>query len=233
MASGGAVDGRGAVDVVVFDMDGVLLDSEQCWHEVRRDFSARHGGRWTEEDQRAVMGANSLQWSGHIRRRFAVPLDDQGVIDAVVGMLLERYDAELPLIAGAPEAVDRLAREFRLGLASSSPRRVIEWVLRATGLEGHFQAWVSSDEVERGKPCPDVYLLALERLGAAAERAAAIEDSGSGIRAAHAAGLAVVAIPNPTFPPVASDLDLADRVLDHVGGLTPALVREAGIRGRT
>ncbi len=215
---------------VVLDMDGVLIDSEQLWHEVRRDYAARFGGRWTADDQRAVMGANSLQWARHIRERFGVPLSPEDVIGGVVALLLERYAEHLPLLPGAVEAVRRLAEAFPLGLASSSPARVIEWVLGTTGLEGCFRAWVSSDEVARGKPAPDVYLLALQRLGAVDAPSVAVEDSGNGIEAAHRAGMGVIAVPNQAFPPGARALDLADVVVVSLAEVTPDLVRRAAAR---
>lgn len=218
------------VHAVVWDMDGVLIDSEQVWHEVRRDYAARFGGHWTEDDQRAVMGANSLQWARHIQERFGVPLGPEAVIDGVVTLLLERYAEHLPLLPGAVEAVRRLVHEFPLGLASSSPARVIRWVLGAAGLDGCFEAWVSSDEVAQGKPAPNVYRLALERLGATGGTAVAVEDSGSGIVAAHRAGMAVIAVPNKAFPPDAKALDLADLVVVSVAEVTPDLVRRAAAR---
>lgn len=209
---------------VVFDMDGVILDSEVLWHEVRRDFVAGYGGHWTEEDQRAVMGANSLQWAAHIRDGFGVPLPEAEIILRVVALLEERYAEHLPLIPGAVEAVRRLASDFTLALASSSPGGVIEYALRAAGLAGCFAAWVSSDEVGRGKPAPDVYLEACRRIAVDPREAAAVEDSSNGIRAAHGAGLAVIAIPNPAFPPTPEALALADQVLTKTNDLSPELV---------
>lgn len=220
MSPGGGFEG------IVFDMDGVIVDSETAWHEVRRDYVARRGGRWTEEDQRAVMGANSEQWAGHIKRRFPVSEDIPDIIREVIELLEERYERDLPLMGGAREAIQSLAARYPLAVASSSPRPVIEFVLERTGLRSAFRAYVSSDEVERGKPEPDVYLLACRRLSVSPQRSAAVEDSGSGIRAAKAAGLVVVAVPNLQFPPDPECLEQADAVVDNVELLTPGFFAE-------
>jgi len=226
---------RDRFEGLVFDMDGVILNSEGTWHEVRRDFVAGYGGRWVEEDQRAVMGANSRQWAEHIRGRFDVPLSNEQVIDGVVRMLQERYRQKLPLLPGATEAVGELSELYPLAVASSSPKSVIEAVLEAAGLADRFAAYVSSDEVEQGKPSPDVYLLACERLGVSPSASAAIEDSANGIKAAESAGLMVVAVPNPHFPPDDEALGLAARVVATPQGLTPELFREleAGLSPRS
>ncbi len=211
---------------LVFDMDGVILDSEGTWHEVRRDFVAGYGGRWVEEDQRAVMGANSRQWAEHIRGRFDVPLSNEQVIDGVVRMLQERYRQKLPLLPGAAAAVRELSELYPLAVASSSPKSVIQAALEAAGLADRFTVYVSSDEVEQGKPSPDVYLLACERLGVSPAASAAIEDSANGIRAAVGAGLIVVAVPNPHFPPDEDSLGLAARIVETPKGLTAQLFAE-------
>ncbi len=214
-----------AVAGVVFDMDGVLLDSEPLWHEVRRGLVAEHGGAWTEDDQRAVMGDNSRQWAAYIRRRFAVPLTDEAIIAEVAGRLRASYAAGAPpVLPGAPEAVAALARRWPLAVASSSPPEVIAAALRAAGLEGHFGVRVSSDDVAVGKPAPDVYLEACRRLGVAPAAAVAVEDSANGLRAAAAAGLVVVAVPSPAFAPDAEALACADVVLERLDELTPGLV---------
>jgi HAD superfamily hydrolase (TIGR01509 family) len=209
------------ITTIVFDLDGVIIDSEDLWHEVRRDFTAAHGGAWTEDDQRAVMGANSRQWARHIREVSGVDLSERRIIDGVVARLLARYDEHLPLIAGAREAVLGLSRAYRLGVASSAPPEVIRFVLHKAGLDGVFDAWLSSDDVAAGKPAPDAYLAVCSRLRVERDRAAAVEDSGNGLRAARNAGLAVIAVPNQRFPPAPADLDLADLVVPTVAELTP------------
>jgi HAD superfamily hydrolase (TIGR01509 family) len=212
------------IRAIVFDMDGVLVDSEPLWHEVRRDLAAAHGGRWGEEDQRAVMGDNSRQWASYLRRRFGVPGDDEEIIARVVFELLRRYDESLPLLPGAAETVRGLAARWPLGLASSSPRRVIDHVLEHAGLAGCFAARVSSDEVRRGKPEPDVYLEACRRLGVAPAETLAVEDSTNGLKSAAAAGMRVVAAPGPAFAPDAGALAVADAVLTRLTELDVAFV---------
>ncbi|MFH1834290.1 MAG: HAD family phosphatase, partial [bacterium] len=142
------------IDTVIFDMDGVILDTEQVWDAVRHDFAEAHGGRWTGEDQRAVMGANSLQWAAYMREHCGVDLPDAEIHAGVVQALRESYARDLPLLPGARETIAGIAGLYRLGLASSSPRALIEYSLELAGLRRFFAAVVSSDEVARGKPEP-------------------------------------------------------------------------------
>ena len=208
----------------MFDLDGVLVDSDHIWHEVRESLARERGGRWTDRSEADMMGMSSPEWSRYLHEVVGVPDSPREINDEVVRRMLGRYEAELPLIDGAVAAVRRLAGSFRLAVASSANRELIDGVLDAAGLAGHFAASVSSEEVARGKPAPDVFLEAARRLAVAAERCAAIEDSANGIRAAHAAGMRVVAIPNRRYPPAADALELAHEVVASIRELTPELV---------
>jgi HAD superfamily hydrolase (TIGR01509 family) len=212
------------IDAVVFDMDGVLVDSEQVWDEIREAFVHERGGRWHEHAQADMMGMSSAEWSRYMHEELGLAESPETINDEVVRRMLLRYRDELPLLDGAVEAVERLAARYPLALASSSNRPLIDAVLDAAGLTGRFVATVSSEEVPRGKPAPDVFLEAARRLGVAADRCAAIEDSGNGLRAAHAAGMRVVALPNPHYPPPADALALAHVVAGSLDELTPELV---------
>ena len=211
-------------EAVVFDMDGVLLDSEEVWDAVREAYVHDRGGRYDAEVQRALMGMSSVEWSRYLHEHAAVPDEPEEIDAEVVRRMLAAYREHLPLVPGAVEAVERLAARWPLGLASSSNRPLIDAVLELSGLTRFFRATVSSEEVARGKPAPDVYLEAARRLGVAPERCAAVEDSHSGIRSAHAAGMRVVAIPNASYPPDADALAQADVVLASLGELTPEVV---------
>jgi HAD superfamily hydrolase (TIGR01509 family) len=213
-----------AVQAVVFDLDGVLVDSEQAWDAARRALVAAAGGSWREGATRDMLGMSSGEWSAYVRDRLGVDLEPGEINREVVRRLLATYRERLPLLPGAREAVARLAAAWPLGLASSSNREVIDVVLDAMGVAERFAATVSSEEVDRGKPAPDVYLEAARRLGADPAACVAIEDSENGIRAAHAAGLRVLALPNPHFPPAEDALALAAAVVDDLDALTPALV---------
>ena len=212
------------IEAVVFDMDGVLVDSEQVWDEIREAFVRERGGRWHERAQADMMGMSSAEWSRYMHEELGLAESPETVNDEVVRRMLLRYRDELPLLDGAVDAVERLAARYPLALASSSNRPLIDAVLDAAGLAGRFVATVSSEEVPRGKPAPDVFLEAARRLGVAADRCAAIEDSGNGLRAAHAAGMRVVALPNPHYPPARDALALADVVAGSLHELTPELV---------
>jgi HAD superfamily hydrolase (TIGR01509 family) len=210
---------------VVFDLDGVLLDTEQIWDEVREALTRERGGTWLETAQQDMMGMSSVEWSRYMHERLGLSAWTPAELnDEVVRRMQARYAERLPLLPGAVEAVRRLAAAFPLAVASSSNRELIETFLETTGLRDAFAAWVSSEEVERGKPAPDVFLEAARRLGVEPAACAAIEDSANGIRSAHAAGMRVVAIPNAHYPPPPEVLELADVVARSLDELTPELV---------
>jgi HAD superfamily hydrolase (TIGR01509 family) len=212
------------IEAVVFDLDGVLVDSEQVWDEARKELAAERGGRWHEQASGDMMGMSSLEWSRYMHDVIGLEDPPEEISAEVVRRLEEIYRRELPLIGGAVEAVERLAARWPLGLASSSNRELIDLVLELSGLAPYFRVTVSSEEVARGKPAPDVYVEAARRLQVAPGSCAAIEDSENGIKSAKAAGMRVLALPNPQFPPAEDVLALADDVLDSIGKLTPERV---------
>jgi HAD superfamily hydrolase (TIGR01509 family) len=208
------------IEAVVFDLDGVLLDSEQVWDSAREELARERGGRWHENAQRDMMGMSSLEWSRYMHETIGLPESPEEISAEVVRRLAELYREHLPVLPGAREAVERLAGRWPLGLASSSNRELIDLVLEELAVADLFQATVSSEEVERGKPAPDVYLEAARRLEVDPTRVAAVEDSENGLRAARAAAMRVVAIPNAHFPPGEEALARADVVLSSLDELT-------------
>ena len=221
-----ATSGR-EIRAVVFDLDGVLLQSEEVWDEVRERYVRERGGRYDEKVQRAMMGMSAPEWSAYLHDEAGVPDDPETINRDVVGLMLDAYRRELPLLPGAEETVRRTAAAFPLALASSSNREIFEQVLELAGLAKCFRATVSSEEVSRGKPAPDVYLEAARRLGVAADACAAVEDSHAGISSAKAAGMRVIAIPNASYPPGDEALDLADLSLASLEELTPECIEGA------
>jgi HAD superfamily hydrolase (TIGR01509 family) len=218
----------GTIAAVVFDLDGVIVDSESVWGEIRERFTEETGGRWHEGALREMMGMSSVEWSRYMHDELAVPLPPEEISSQVAERVADVYREHLPLLPGAVEAVRSLAEHWPLAVASSANRSLIDLVVEHAGLADAFRVTVSSEEVKRGKPAPDVYLEAASRLGADPESCAAVEDSTNGIRSAHAAGMAVIAVPNRDFPPDPEALELAGTVLDSVAKLTPELVRELG-----
>ncbi|MEO8689653.1 MAG: HAD family phosphatase [Solirubrobacteraceae bacterium] len=208
------------IDAVIFDLDGVLLDSESAWLAAKRAVVDEWGGAWREEASRAMLGMSAPEWSVYLRDELAVDREPKEIDADVVRRLLEGYREGLPLLPGAVEAVARLAARWPLGLASSSNLEVIEVVMDAGGFARHFQTWVSSEEVGRGKPAPDVFLEAARRMEVDPAACAAIEDSHNGILAADAAGMTVLALPNHEFPPGEDALTRASRVLESLDELT-------------
>jgi HAD superfamily hydrolase (TIGR01509 family) len=200
-------------------MDGVLIDSEELWDEARGAFAREAGGRWHERAQRDMMGMSSTEWSRYMHDELSVPLAPERINRGVVLRMEALYRERLPLIEGAREAVDRLAARWPLAIASSANRELIDLALELAGLAGRFEAGVSSEEVARGKPAPDVYLEAARRLGVDARECAAVEDSENGIRSAKAAGMRVVAVPNRAFPPSPEALAEADAVVPDLRSL--------------
>jgi len=208
------------ITAVVFDMDGVLVDTEHLWDEVREELTTEWGGRYTPEAQEAMMGMSSPEWSRYLHETVGLREQPETINAEVVRRMLARYEVELPAVPGAVDAVHRLhGTGFRLAVASSSNRELIDAVLSRLGVTDLFAVTVSSEEVERGKPAPDVYLETARRLDVEPTACAAVEDSASGIRAAHAAGMHVLAYPNRHYPPSDEVLALADAVLDGLDDL--------------
>jgi HAD superfamily hydrolase (TIGR01509 family) len=203
----------GQIRAVIFDLDGILVDSEQIWDAARRQLTQDSGGRWSEGATQDMMGMSSIEWSRYMHEEPGVKMPPEEISAADVERMDSLYRERLPVIPDAREAVERVAARWPLGLASSANRPVIEVVLELSGLGGFFETTVSSEEVASGKPAPDVYLEAARRLRVDPVLCAAVEDSSSGILSAHAAGMRVVTIPNRTFPPSDDALRAADAVV--------------------
>ena len=211
-------------DAVIFDLDGVLLDSEQLWNQSKEEFVREAGGHWREDAPRAMIGMSSPEWSQYMHDELGLDLAPSDINRAVVARMEQHYRERLPLLPGAVETVRALHRRWPLALASSANREIIDLVLDIAGLTGEFGATVSSEEVAHGKPAPDVYLEAARRLEVGADRCVAVEDSSNGIRSGAAAGMAVIAMPNVHYPPDPDALDLAAAVVHSLPEITPELV---------
>jgi HAD superfamily hydrolase (TIGR01509 family) len=216
--------GRAVIEAVVFDLDGVLIDSEPVWERVRRALVAERGGRWAPDAQRRLMGMSTPEWARYLSEDLGVGLPPDEVAAQVIDRMAASYREHLPLLPGAADAVRRLAARWPLGLASSAPAALIETVLAAAGLRSYFAVTMSTEQVPHGKPAPDIYLAVAAKLGHAPAACAAVEDSSNGLRSAAAAGLHVIAIPHPKYPPDPDALAAAALVLPALAGLTPAAV---------
>ena len=214
------------IEAVVFDLDGVLIDSEQLWDAARRELVEERGGRWRESATTDMLGMSSREWPRYVRDELGVDMEPEAISAAVVERVAARYRTELPLLPGAVEAVRRLGQRWPLGLATSANREIIELFLELSDLGESFAVTLSTEEVGEGagKPAPDVYLEASRRLDVRPARAAAVEDSTNGLKAAHAAGMHVIAAPNAHFPPQPDALALADVSIEGLDELTVELV---------
>jgi HAD superfamily hydrolase (TIGR01509 family) len=210
---------------IVLDLDGVIVDTEQVWDRARRGYTESHGGRWTADATRAMQGMSSTEWAAYLRDELGADGEPERISREVAAEVVDEVRRQLPLLPGAVEAVRDLAERWPLGLASSANREVIDAVLETAGIAGCFAATVSSEEVPRGKPAPDVYLEGAARLGLDASGCAAVEDSTNGLLAAHAAGMLVVAVPNREFPPSPEALAVADAVLDGIAAAPAYFMR--------
>ena len=215
-------------DAVIFDLDGVLMDSERLWNEAKEALVRDAGGHWRDEASRAMLGMSSPEWAAYLRDELGVRMEPEAISRDVVRRMEEGYRRRLPLLPGAAEAVRATAARWPLGLASSSNREIIDLVLQLAGFAGCFRVTVSSEEVARGKPAPDVYLAAARGLGVDPAGCVAIEDSGNGIRSAAAAGMAVIAVPNREYGPDEEALSLAAARVAVVGEVTVELVERVG-----
>jgi HAD superfamily hydrolase (TIGR01509 family) len=224
--TGRAAVGQGGrmIEAVAFDLDGVLVDSEPVWEQVRRQVVAEHGGHWADDAQQRLMGMSTGEWARYLGEDLGVGLPPETIAAEVIERMAARYTEHLPLMPGAVGAVRRLAARWPLGLASSSPPSLIETVLDAAALRSCFVTAMSTEQVAHGKPAPDIYLAVARRLGQPPRRCAAVEDSANGLRSAAAAGLHVIAVPHPRYPPARDALDKAEVVLGELAELTPGVV---------
>ncbi len=219
------------VGAVIFDLDGVIVDSEIWWHEERVAWAAERGLPWTEADTHQVMGANSTRWARIMRERLGLDEGDEpAILEAVVQRVIDRYRHGAPMIDGAVEAVRRIAAGWPVAVASSAHRRVIDAALEATGLRDDIPVVVSSDEVAHGKPEPDVYLEAARRLGVPPAACLVVEDSVNGVRAGVAAGMTVILVPNASVPPAPGAEATAHHVLRSLRDLDPARISVPVVR---
>ena len=216
------------IEAIVFDLDGVLVDSEPVWEQVRRQVVAENGGHWAEDAQQRLMGMSTAEWARYLSQDLGVGQPPETVAAMVIDQMKDRYEAQVPVMPGAAGAVRELAARWPLGLASSSPPALIGAALNGAGLAGCFAVTMSTQQVARGKPAPDIYLAVADRLGHPPGRCAAVEDSANGIRSAAAAGLTVIAVPHPRYPPGPGALSAASRVLTSLAELTPDAVAQLG-----
>jgi HAD superfamily hydrolase (TIGR01509 family) len=220
------------IEAVVFDLDGVLVDSEPVWEQVRRRVVAEHGGHWAPDTQSRLMGMSTGEWARYLSTDLGVGLPPETIAALVIEGMAARYAGQLPLMPGAVEAVRRLAARWPLGLASSSPPVLIDAVLDAASLRASFVTTLSTEQVARGKPAPDIYLAVTDRLGHRPGHCAAVEDSTNGLLSAAAAGLRVIAVPHPRYPPDPEALGTAALVLSSLTELTPNTITTLAGRRR-
>jgi HAD superfamily hydrolase (TIGR01509 family) len=201
---------------VVFDMDGLLLETELLWHQAETALFARHGAQFSWDDKMAVIGSSFEFTADYFADRLGLPRDQgPGLVDEMVGLMEEQLRAQVEGRPGAVELVERLRGRTRLGLASNSPRHLVDAALATARITDAFEAIVTSDDVTNSKPAPDIYLLVCQRLGVDPADALALEDSASGIAAAKAAGLTCIAVPQFAE----TDVSAADRVIDSLEDL--------------
>jgi HAD superfamily hydrolase (TIGR01509 family) len=223
------------IEAVVFDLDGVLIDSEPVWEQVRRQVVASRGGRWNPDTQDRLMGMSTGEWSRYLSEDLGVDMPPEAVAATVIEAMAGRYRDHLPLLPGAVDAVRRMAARWPLGLASSSPRSLIDVVIDAAGIRDCFAVTMSTEQVSRGKPAPDIYLAVTSQLGHAPRTCAAVEDSSNGLRAAAAADCQVVAVPHPKYPPAPDAIEAARLVAASLAELTADAIAALGgaLRGST
>ncbi|MBI1276636.1 MAG: HAD-IA family hydrolase [Anaerolineaceae bacterium] len=212
------------IEAVVFDMDGVLMDSELYWKFAREDFAASLHKPWSMDDQRACMGRNTVEWAQVMKDRLALNWSLDDIINDTISRVLAQYDAQLPLRAGAIGAVERMATRYKVALASGSPTAVIDHAMDKSGLGNLLQVRVYGDAVPNGKPAPDIYLETLRLLGVQPQNSAGIEDSSNGIRALHNAGMKIIAAPSEGFDLPSDVLALANHVVVHMDEITMEVV---------
>jgi len=215
----------GMIEGIIFDVDGLLVDSEPCWTEARRQLAAETGQAWTDADRRACMGVSTREWSGYMIRRLGLGLSADAVEARIIGFIKAEYARAIPFLPGAIDAVRLASLHYRVGIASGSHRDLVDAVALDPRLRGKFEAIAYADDVAAGKPKPDVYLAAARKLNLAPGSCVCLEDSANGILSGVAAGMKVIAVPDPAFPPPTAILAKAARVLASLTEVNLNLLR--------
>ena len=213
------------IKAIIFDMDGLLVDSEPMWDRARAEMAAQAGYDWTSDDHKAVMGISTEDWTIYMIERLELSMTPEAVAEFIILWMVERYKQQIPFFPGAVEAVQLAAQHFPIGLASGSPPQLIDIVVQDARLQGLFQVVLSADTVGAGKPSPDVYLEAARQMGFQPGHCVCIEDSGNGILAGKRAGMKVIAIPDPRFPPHLDKLIQADVVVDSLNAFSMEIIQ--------
>jgi HAD superfamily hydrolase (TIGR01509 family) len=211
---------------IIFDLDGLLVDSEPCWDRARQQLAAEYGQTWTQDDQYSVMGVSTATWANYMIKRLGLDLTQQAVIERIIGIMLTIYHEHIPYLPGAVDAVRLAAKHYPTALASGSERSLIEAVIQDSALRDQFQAVVCTDDLPRGKPAPDVYLEAARRLGVTPEMCVCVEDSPNGVLAGKAAGMKVIAVPDERFNPNPEVIRQAEIVLGSLEEFTIELLEK-------
>jgi len=204
------------IKAVIFDMDGVLVDSEVYWLKSREEFARDLGKVWTDADQRMAMGRSTIEWAHVMKERLALGWSLERIMDDVMARVMAHFEERLPTRPGAIEAVHLAASQYRVALASGSPTKIIQHVMQLTGLDQIFEFMVYGDDIPNGKPAPDIYIEAMRLLGVSPAESVGIEDSGNGLRSLKAAGMHIIAAPSPAFPLSDELLQLADVKIDSL-----------------
>lgn len=204
------------IEAIIFDMDGLLIDSEPCWDEARRIMANEVGVDWNKDDHKAVMGVSTHEWVSYMKKRLSLEIEDKELEERIISNMRQIYSERIPFLPGALETVTLASSNYPTGLASGSPQGLIDTVTSDPGLQGKFQVILSGDNFEKGKPAPDIYLAAAKHLQVEPEKCVCLEDSGNGILAGKNAGMKVIAVPDPRFMPSQEKLGQADLILSSL-----------------
>jgi len=216
------------IEAIIFDMDGLLVDSEPVWDNARYGMATEAGKTWNADDHKAVMGVSTEEWVTYMIHRLELTISPKEVQDEIVQRMIQMYQERIPYLPGAVEAVTLAAQIYPTALASGSHRSLIDIVTQDTPMQGKFQVILSADEVGAGKPSPDVYLETAHRLGIPPEQCLCLEDSGNGILAGVRAGMKVIAVPDPRFAPKQEILNQAHLVLNSLTEFSLDTLKQLG-----
>jgi HAD superfamily hydrolase (TIGR01509 family) len=214
------------IEAVIFDMDGLLVDSEPLWQRARIEAFGAERLQWTTADQEAVMGSSTEAWANYLAEKLGHEFTPDQIIERVVSQMETYYHESIPFLPGAHAAIELVSQHYRMGLASGSSYRLINAVLDTTGWRDYFVEVLSADDLAQGKPAPDIYLEITRRMRVGVENVAIFEDSGNGILSGHAAGVKVIAVPGTYHRPHDETLAKADLVLNSLNEFDLAMLAD-------